>query len=144
MKNLPQHPGHSVLFCIALMFAVMSSLAMRAAVTEAWVHRYNDTNNGIDIPSGVAVDQNGDVFVTGVALDGVRGFYTTKYAGPDGALLWEKRSSPTNRDDSALALTLDGSGDVIVAGFSNNRGEPFSFYPDYYLTKYASLDGALL
>ena len=61
----------------------------QAAVTEAWVHRYNGTNYG---------------------------YYTAKYAAANGALLWENRH---NGGYEAMAMAVDGSGNVVVTGFSD-------------------------
>src|SRR5690349_12026155 len=100
MKKLSRHPNHPVSFCIVLMFAALSSLATRAAVTEAWVQRYNGPANGNDYATAVAVDSSGNVIVTGFSENRtnseVEG-YTAKYAAADGALLWERRyNSPSN------------------------------------------------
>src|SRR5258706_123636 len=80
------HISLSALACVAQ--------STRAAVTEAWVHRYNGPANGYDYAYAVAVDVSGNVIVTGSSENGtnydVEG-YTAKYAAGDSALLWEKR-----------------------------------------------------
>jgi len=143
MKNLPRNLRYSVSFCVVLLFAALLPLSTCAAVTEAWVQRYNSTNNGYEMVTGLAVDGSGNVIVTGFAGGSGRDFLTSKYAGDDGTLIWQRRNYPTNHDDSALALTLDSNDDVIVTGFSN-LGDLYAFPADYYTAKYASADGALL
>ena len=97
----------------------------------------------------VAVDASGNVVVTGYS-DGAkvgghfqRDYYTAKYAAANGGLLWEYRyNGSANGDDSAKAVALDASGNVVVTGTSvgtNGFGER-----DYYTAAYASADGALL
>jgi outer membrane protein assembly factor BamB len=106
-----------------------------------WENRYDGPANGVDFPLGVAVDGSGNVVVTGYSgFYPYYDYYTAKYAAADGALLWENRSDdPANDIDAATAVAVDGSGNVVVTGYSG-------FYPyyDYYTAKYASANGALL
>ena len=47
---------------------------------EAWVKRFNSKDNGQDLPTGIAVDSSGNVFVTGQATSpGGQSFATVKY-----------------------------------------------------------------
>ncbi len=106
-----------------------------------WEKRYND---GRDQAQAVAVDGSGNVLVTGNSASGGgyfgNDYYTAKYAAADGALLWEKRyNGPANGYDRASAVAVDGSGNVVVTGFSGNATNN-----DYYTAKYAAADGALL
>ncbi|HXJ57964.1 MAG TPA: PQQ-binding-like beta-propeller repeat protein [Verrucomicrobiae bacterium] len=112
-----------------------------AAVTEAWVQRYHGPSTNSDYANAVAVDASGNVVVTGSSDNGTNwDYYTAKYAAADGTLLWEKRyNGPVNGYDEALAVAVDGSGNVIVTGSSSSTG-----FEDYYTAKYAAADGALL
>ena len=92
-----------------------------------WEKRYNGAANNSDTAEGVAVDNAGNVVVTGYSSNGSnRDYYTAKYAAADGALLWEQRyNGPANRDDAPelaaggkLALTPDGG--AVVTGQSQN------------------------
>jgi len=101
-----------------------------------------------DRAQSVAVDGNGNVVVTGSSLDGNEAdYYTAKYAAANGALLWEKYyDGPAHFEDSASAVAVDGSGNVLVTGtsyqfFVDGLG---SFYADFYTAKYAAANGALL
>jgi outer membrane protein assembly factor BamB len=89
--------------------------------------------------NAVAVDANGNVAVTGSSsgTNSSVDYYTAKYAAADGALLWEQRGPRLGA--SLLAVALDGSGNVIVTGSSDN-GTNY----DYYTAKYAATDGSLL
>jgi hypothetical protein len=118
--------------------------AKYAAVDGAllWEKRYNGPAGQDDVAQAVSVDRNGDVVVTGYSYNGDplftgnADFYTAKYAGADGVLLWEKRyNGPARRDDQATGLGVDGSGNVLVTGTSQ---------ADYYTAKYAAADGMLL
>ena len=117
--------------------------AKYAAVSGAllWEQRYNGPANTNDSASAVAVDGNGNVIVTGSSDDGTNtDFYTAKYAAANGALLWEQRyNGPANGNDHATAVAVDGDGNVIVTGSSDNGTNS-----DFYTAKYAAANGALL
>jgi hypothetical protein len=98
--------------------------------------------------AAVAVDGGGNVVVTGTSYNSTdqngvaySAFYTAKYGGGHGALVWERRYN----DGPALygaahAVAVDSSGNVVVAGYSsNNRTRA-----DAYTVKFAAADGALL
>jgi uncharacterized delta-60 repeat protein len=106
-----------------------------------WEKRYNGPANSGDYAYAVAVDSSGNVVVTGSSHNGNNNdYYTAKYAAADGALLWEKRyNSPENGEDSANAVAVDSSGNVVVTGYSHNGTNN-----DFYTAKYAAADGALL
>lgn len=96
------------------------------------------TGLGFDHGRAVAVDSSGNVIVTGSANRSVTDtdYYTAKYAGANGALLWEHRyNGPSNSYDFATAVAVDAIGNVAVTG-----GSGF----DIYTAKYAAANGALL
>jgi uncharacterized delta-60 repeat protein len=107
-----------------------------------WEQRYNGPANGWDFAEAVAVDASGNAVVTGLSVNGTNtDFYTAKYAAANGALLWEKRyDGPGSGDDGATDVAVDGSGNVVVTGYSVGSGGN----TDYYTAKYASANGALL
>ena len=114
--------------------------AKYAAIDGAllWQRRYNGPGSSFDHGRAVAIDSSGNVVVTGGShnTNQYSDYYTAKYAANDGALLWEKRyNGPTDRDDYAVALVLDGSGNTIVTGSSED---------DYYTAKYTAADGTLV
>lgn len=116
-----------------------------------WERRYIGPANNHDEARALALDGNDNVVVTGSSSNGEPNFdydyYTAKYAGSDGALLWEKRySSPGDYDDNAQAVAFDGNGNVVVTGSSaalsdSDTGERLT---DYYTAKYAASNGMLL
>ena len=94
--------------------------AKLAAVDGAllWEKRYNGPAKNNDFAKAIAVDGSGNVVVTGSSgYEDYWGeyydYYTAKYAAADGALLWDKRyNGQANRNDTASALAVDGSGNV--------------------------------
>ncbi|NOS71585.1 MAG: PQQ-binding-like beta-propeller repeat protein [Verrucomicrobia bacterium] len=131
--------------------ALVTLSSTHAAVTEAWVARYNNVvSNANGMSSKIVRDAAGDIIVTGSANDGVRGqdMLTIKYSGADGSVHWQRRyNGPANGNDVVQALAVDSQGNVVVAGYSFAGMDPngyLIFLYDYYIAKYASTDGALL
>ncbi|WP_207510898.1 SBBP repeat-containing protein [Longitalea luteola] len=85
-----------------------------------WVKRYNGPGNGADQATAIAVDKNGNVYVTGFSTGlGTGGDYTTIKYDDDGDLQWVQRFNGAFNDlDIAKALALDDNGNVYVTGFS--------------------------
>jgi PQQ-like domain len=124
------------LYTTALLATVVQPA--RAAVTEAWVRSYNGPASGHDVPTALAVDRAGNVVVAGYSdgADGKPDFYTAKYSGSNGAVLWEQRhSGGPDAYEYATAMAVDRQGNVVVTGFSGASS---------YTAKYAAADGALL
>jgi hypothetical protein len=89
----------------------------------------------------IAMDADGDVFVTGILLSGNYSSesYTAKYATANGALLWEQRYNGPSNHYTAMAVAVDVSGNMVVAGNSGDEKDR-----DYFTIKYAAADGAVL
>jgi uncharacterized delta-60 repeat protein len=108
-----------------------------------WEVRYDGPRSAIDDPRAIVVDTMNNVVVTGVSagLDSDYDFYTAKYLGTSGALLWEKRfNGPQNSHDGPKAIKMDGRGNVIVTGFTEDR----SGWGDYQTLKYSGDNGEVL
>jgi uncharacterized delta-60 repeat protein len=86
-----------------------------------WVRRYNGPDNGVDVAVALAVDSQGNVYVTGSSWGGTSTHYdyaTVKYDA-NGNLLWVRRyNGPGNWSDVAFALAVDSQGNVYVTGRS--------------------------
>jgi uncharacterized delta-60 repeat protein len=88
---------------------------------QQWVTRYNGAANGSDIPSSIALDNAGNIYVTGEdqAVLYNSDFRTIKYNSA-GVQQWTARlNGPANDNDEAYALAVDGSGNVYVTGYMN-------------------------
>lgn len=107
-----------------------------------WVQRTNGSGNISFNSVAIAMDTNGDAVVTGEAwvASGHYDFYTIKYSGFDGSVLWQRRYDALGKYDAAAALALDAGGNVVVAGRSVASGSA----SDFLIEKYASADGALI
>ncbi|MDH4207542.1 MAG: SBBP repeat-containing protein, partial [Anaerolineae bacterium] len=84
---------------------------------------------------GVAVDGNGNVYVTGRSFGpGSHGDFATIKYDAAGTQKWVRRyTSSGYADDGALDIALDSNGNVIVTGFTTTKGSGF----DYLTIKYS-------
>jgi hypothetical protein len=115
---------------IALL-AMAPGFTQEKKVMEAWVRAYNGPAGLHDGARAVAVDAEGNVYVTGRSLTGRQ--FTKHGSGPeadaatvkydvDGDELWVARYDGPQRgtvsDDEGVALAVDGAGSVYVAARS--------------------------
>lgn len=99
-----------------------------------WVKRYSGPGAYNDEARAVAVDLQGNVYVTGESWGGATymDFATVKY-DPDGAELWVKRfNGQGGGTDAAKAVGVDAAGNVYVTGTSDG----VYTYIDYATVKY--------
>jgi hypothetical protein len=101
-----------------------ATIAYSNSGVPLWTNRYDQNLTGDDEASAIAVDSNGNVFVTGKSTgpSGNSDFATVAYTGA-GAPLWTNRySSQFFGNNAATALTVDNSGNVYVTGDAVGAG----------------------
>ena len=102
---------------------------------QLWTRRYNGPDNSDEYAAALAVDNSGNVYVTGSSygIETFSDYATVKYAS-NGIQLWVARyNGPANSDDDvAIALKVDSSGNAYVTGRSAGDGTN----SDYATLKY--------
>ena len=68
------------------------------------------------LASGIAVDFEGNVFISAIAGQQGSAFTTMKFDGATGAKLWERFPTPSATISYGLAIAVDSAGDVFAAG----------------------------
>ena len=96
-----------------------ATIKYNALGVRQWVRIYNGASNLVDIPSAIAVDSLGNVYVTGRSDGSATGpdYATVKYNAA-GVEQWVKTYNNTNSTDVAEDLALDSSGNIYVTGWS--------------------------
>jgi uncharacterized delta-60 repeat protein len=99
---------------------------------QQWVARYDGPTSADDYANAIAIDASGNVYVTGFSDNAGFDYATVKY-DTTGQQQWVGRyNGPANDDDEARAITVDGSGNVYVTGYSVGSGTQ----EDYATIKY--------
>lgn len=108
------------------------TLKYDATGIEQWRVHYD--YSGDDIPSDIAIDATGGIYITGKSwnFNSSYDYVTIKYDAT-GTEQWVARYNGSgNGRDEAVALELDGSGNVYVTGFSWGSAGNY----DYLTLKY--------
>ncbi|MEO8146912.1 MAG: SBBP repeat-containing protein [Bacteroidia bacterium] len=121
-----------------------SGLVVKYSTTGAqtWGYIFDGIGDNSDNVRDLKVDNTGNVYVSGysVGFNSDRDICTIKM-NSNGDTLWVKRLNGTSpdSDDDANSIDVDGSGNVIVSGFSKNSGTS----NDITLIKYNSVGDTL-
>lgn len=109
-----------IAFSFCTLFSLYFPVAFSQQVDTAWVRRYNGPGNGDDKAVALAVDDSGNVYVTGSSFDSTTGYdyCTIKYL-PNGDTAWvRKYNGSANDTDLARDMVLDASGNIYITGVS--------------------------
>ncbi|MFD2513094.1 SBBP repeat-containing protein [Pontibacter locisalis] len=100
---------------------------------QAWVQRYNGPSSGFTRLSGIAVDNQGGVFITGSFSNFSKGaviadYTTIRYEATTGEETWvQLYDGPANGFDQANAIAVDNNGGVYVTGFSFSKDSSYDY-----------------
>ena len=104
---------------------------------------YDDQGNWFDDAYSIAIDSGGNVLVAGTEVNIVGGqnWLIRKYDATLGILLAATGyNGPGNDFDEAYSIAIDGSGNVVVAGYETNAAG----WQDWGVRKYDATLGTLL
>ncbi|MCI0446516.1 SBBP repeat-containing protein, partial [bacterium] len=102
---------------------------------QLWKARFNGSANGYDFCRAMALDSQGNVYVTGYSDAGVeRHIVTIKYDS-NGSELWvQSYNAPGSGGDDGPDISVDSAGNVYVAGIGFGNNFPYN----YLVLKYDS------
>src|SRR4030095_7586547 len=113
-----------------------ATVKYNSAGLELWSERYNGPGNNIDRAVSVAVDNSGNIYVTGFSRSGPSAAYndfaTIKYS-PSGVERWVRRYNGGG-SDIACKVSIDFNGGILVGGWSTRSVTG----PDFTVVKYDS------
>ncbi|KPK64440.1 hypothetical protein AMJ83_01630 [candidate division WOR_3 bacterium SM23_42] len=116
--------------------ADITTVKYDSAGNELWVARYNGPGNGSDVAFDIALDDSGNIYVTGFSRGLVTfgDYVVVKYDSAGGEQWVAFYNGPGDNWDVADEITLDNAGNVYVTGCSVSSGINF----DYATLKYSS------
>ena len=96
---------------------------------SVWVSRYNRPANINENAHSIAVDNQGNVYVSGSEdAPGALGDYATVKYNSTGVQQWvSEYNGPGNSTDNESSLVVDGSGNIYVTGTSAGNGTDYDF-----------------
>jgi len=104
-----------------------------------WENNYDGSST--DDLKDLWIDAQGDVYITGTTFTntGFTDFYTAKYSGANGDVLWENEfHSEGDNTDIPVAIGVDDNGDVFVTGYTHKS---VSGDDDFQTVKYQKDNG---
>ncbi len=111
------------------------TIKYNSAGTEQWINSYDNPDmDDIDIANSMILDGTGNIYVTGYSIgNGSAEDYATVKYNSAGNEVWVRRYNGTGNDyDITTGIAADGSGNIIVTGYSSGS----SSAEDYATVKY--------
>lgn len=116
---------------IGFLFALVDYVTIKINSTgiQQWATRYN-YSNGIDIPTGITLDNSGNVIVSGSSSSSSTNnnwdFATVKYNSSTGVQMQVQRQvNAGNAQDKLIAQTKDANGNIYTTGITSSNGTNF-------------------
>jgi len=112
---------------------------------QQWVQRYSGPGNSWDEANGIAIDNQGNVYITGHVYGRsgpFQDFVTIKYSSAGVQQWWKMYHWPENNDDYATGIAVDSSSNVYVTGYSTNSDNTTDFTTIKYAQQTVSVNTA--
>lgn len=113
------------------------TIKYNSAGVQQWLQRYNGAGNATDNINSIALDNSGNVYVTGFCVNNTNNDFVTIKYNSSGTQQWmQTYNGPANNRDEAYAIILDHTENVIITGSSYNVTNS-----DYVTIKYSQTIG---
>jgi uncharacterized delta-60 repeat protein len=104
------------------------TIKYNASGVQQWVARYNGTGNREDYSAGIAIDNSGNVYITGRSYNANNYDYATIKYNSSGIQQWVAiYNGPGNGHDYPKSIAVDASGNVCVTGYCRMTGSNDDF-----------------
>jgi thiol-disulfide isomerase/thioredoxin/PKD repeat protein len=100
---------------------------------QVWIDIYGHLEGWREIPTGLALDSHGNVYVTGYIA--YADMLTVKYDGVSGGKQWLITYNGADFEDRATAIAVEGENNIYVAGSSYSWGTT-RMHDDFTIIKY--------
>jgi len=96
--------------------------------TERWVQHYNGVNGSGAAAADAAVDNQGNVYVVGQAVDGSRSYFATVSYTSSGVQRWvQLEAGALNYTNRATSVVVNHAGEILVTGLIYNLNTATDF-----------------
>ena len=121
--------------CLFLSMPVVHVAKADSPPVTDWIARYSGLGNGNEQVTGMAMDDSGNIYVTGYSSGTWWDIATVKYSPAGDQLAAVRYNGTGGGDDVPQAITVDGNGNVYVTGYTDGNGQ---YNYDLILIKYNS------
>ena len=89
---------------------------MQSSGSLTWNRTGTTSGAEQDIGYALAIDDSGNVYITGQASDGNIKCFTAKF-NSSGTIQWQRTLDGSTQHDRGTGIAVDSSGNVYIAGF---------------------------
>ncbi|OFX40276.1 MAG: hypothetical protein A2X08_05850 [Bacteroidetes bacterium GWA2_32_17] len=115
----------------------ITTIKYNSSGTQQWIQTFNDSLDGDDEASAMAIDTSGNIYVSGYIFTEIDSadYYTMKYDA-SGNVIWTIHNDSKNHlNDKVTNITIDNNQDIIVTGESEISFGTYEYYTIKYIEK---------